>query len=108
MNILSSICLLTLILIVWFKTSAFVEYCELFKLSKYFKVDQYIDLKDDLTFPEFLKEYYNNFLTRLLSCPICAAIWGAILISTCLNIFMLFPIVCVFGLCLYLLVIKLL
>jgi hypothetical protein len=108
MTVLSSICLLTLILIVWFKTSAFVEYCELFKLSKYFKVDQYIDLKDNLTFPEFLKEYYNNFLTRLLSCPICTAIWGAILISIYLNIFLLFPIVCVFGLSLYLLIIKLL
>lgn len=108
MTTLNLICLLALGLIVWFKTSAFVEYCELLRLSKYFKVDQYAQLQDDLTFPEFLKEYYNNFLTRLLSCPICTSIWGSIILSLCFGSILMFPVICLFGLCLYLLIIKLL
>ena len=67
-----------LLLIVWFKTDAFVEYSKLFRLSKLFKVDIFEKEKSqdfELTYHSYLRRFHNNFFVRLITCPICLTIW---------------------------------
>jgi len=67
-----------LLLIVWFKTDAFLEYVKLFRLSKLFKVDKFEKekLQDfELNYHLYLRKYHNNFFTRLITCPICLSVW---------------------------------
>ena len=67
-----------LLLIVWFKTDAFVEYSKLFRLSKLFKVDLFEKEKSqdfELTYHSYLRRFHNNFFVRLITCPICLTIW---------------------------------
>lgn len=61
-----------------YKTDVLVEYVRLFRLSKLFFVDKYDDHL--IKFPansywDFLLFEYNNFFTRLLSCPVCLGFW---------------------------------
>ena len=98
--------MITLILLVWFKTNAFVEYARLFHISRFLKVEDYINSGSEDSFPDFLVEFYNCFFTRLISCPICLSVWlgiiGSVITTTS------FPITIVLGLFFYLLSIKLL
>jgi hypothetical protein len=93
---------LAYILLVWFRTNAFAEYVNLFKLSKFFKVGKYYELVEN-GYPEgyiqFLKEYYHDsFLIRLFTCPICFGFWLGLGIALGLNVnFLVIPI----GLFLY-------
>lgn len=106
---LSLTCLTALILLIWFKTNAFVEYAKLLHVTKFIKVDEYELLVNDgadITFPDFLKEFHNNFITRLLSCPICTSVWLGLL--SAVNTGFMFPVVTLFGLGLYLIISKLL
>ena len=107
MSILAAVCFLTLYLLVWFKTDAFVEYASLTKLSKYFKIEEYLGLKLGISYLEYLLEYYNCFFVRLITCPICLSIWLGFFLIPVVGI-LAYPIVTVFGLSLYLLVSKLL
>jgi len=70
--------LIALVLFVWFKTSAFVEYCSLFRFKKLFYIKDFKDKSDkfsDLTYTDYLSIYKDNFLFRLISCPPCLSIW---------------------------------
>lgn len=81
---INAIFMIGMILLVWFKTDAFNEYCKVFGLDEKFHLDQYNQLlKDggDLSYPEFLIEYYPSFFTKLLSCPICLSMWLSIVMS---------------------------
>lgn len=72
-----SIFLFTFLLIIWFNTEAFVEYIRLFKL-KWFKIDEYLNTKETdftLTYHSFLLQKYNNFFTKLITCPFCLNFW---------------------------------
>ncbi len=64
------------ILILWFKTEAFVEYARLFGLSRLLEIDKF-DNRDiyELNYPAFILVNHNNFLSRLISCPICLGVW---------------------------------
>jgi len=106
MEIIVCTCAITLALIIWFKTSAFVEYMRLFRLGQFFKVNEYHELSNELSYIDFLKEYYNNFITRLLSCPICTSVWLGFLSSIIVGWSFIVP--TVFGLLLYLVIAKLL
>lgn len=67
-----------LILLVWFRTDAWLEYTEMLHLNFLsFYRDYNEKLKDDatLTYHIYLRRYHNSFLTRLITCPICLAIW---------------------------------
>ncbi len=104
-------CFVALVLLVWFKTEAFVEYFSFIKpLAKLFKLDQFKDIKDnggELSYPEFLAEYYNSFFTRLISCPICMSVWAGLFLSPLTGLAYLgFNII--FGLFIYLIIAKLL
>lgn len=70
--------LVALVLLVWFETDAFNEYCKLFKLTNFFHLDEFnTTLKDGstLSYPDFLREFHDSFFTRLISCPICSSVW---------------------------------
>jgi hypothetical protein len=79
MNIYSDAVFITcLLLVVWFKTDAFVEYVKLFKLSRRFSVDDFEEKYSsdfELTYHDYLRKYKNSFLIRLVTCPICLTVW---------------------------------
>lgn len=70
-------------LFIWFHTEAFIEYIRYIPpLSKLLKVKEYIEFqktKDYLNYPLYLSVYYNNFFTKLISCPYCLLFWINIL-----------------------------
>jgi hypothetical protein len=84
--------LIALALLMWFKTDVWVEYTHLFHLDclsfyKDFKVKQSMDAS--LTYHMYLRMYHNCFFVRLITCPICVAIWlgifsGAIIFCSAL------------------------
>lgn len=108
---ISVIFLHVLILLIWFKTDAFIVYAKLFKVDKYFKIDEFEDFKTtqdcSITYHLFLRSKYpNHFWIKLVTCPICSAVW------LCIPTFILIgmwavPIVCVSSLFLYYLIVKL-
>lgn len=72
------IAIIALILLVWFRTDVWVEYCRLIGanfLSFYrdFDSKQYQDVS--LTYHGYLRRYHNCFFVRLITCPVCLAIW---------------------------------
>jgi hypothetical protein len=107
MDVIYAACFLALILLIWFKTDAFVEYCKLFGIKKLFKLEGYFELNDPiLHYVDYLIEYYNNFFTRLISCPICVSTWIGLLFSYFIGIVQ-FPAISILGLFIYLLIAKL-
>lgn len=79
------ITLIVTLLVIWFKTDAFVEYMELFGFKKLFYIKEYKDWQMSGTatyavgYPDFLLVTHNCFLTRLMSCPTCSAFWLSLL-----------------------------
>jgi len=106
MEIILGATFIALVLLIWFRTEAFIEYMRLFKLGRFFHVDEYLDIKPDEPYPQFLVENFNNFFTRLISCPLCTGVWLGIATIPVLGFFTFFP-VTFFGLFLYLLIGKL-
>ncbi len=77
------ICLITFINIIWFDTEAFVEYIKLFKLN-WFKVNEYLIAREsnfELTYHTYLLYNHKNFFTKLITCPICLTTWLSIIFS---------------------------
>lgn len=109
-----------LIMIVWFKTDGVIEWIDLFGWNDFFKTTEYRNEKINtipniLTYPNFLKNKYNNFLTRLISCQICLSIWSVVCMSVGSSVFLLeitpifyIPITWVLTIILYGIIIKLL
>ena len=110
-------CLIAIILLVWLKTDALIEWGCNFGLSKILKEDEFYRFKmeqllgpipsSDISYPTFLKLKYNSFLTRLTSCAICLSFWLSVI--GCIIIFNLIaiPIVYVLSLVIYGIVVKL-
>jgi len=67
----------TLILLIWFKTEAFIEYFRYSPLiNKIIKqYDKSINSGINNNFINFLSLNYNSFLTRLITCPFCLNFW---------------------------------
>jgi len=88
------------LLIVWFKTEAFIEYNNLIKVfNSLFKIKEFNSFKienPDIDYNTFLLIRYNSFFTRLITCPICLNTWFCILsipfMHNVLNIFLNFSI----------------
>lgn len=84
------------VLIIWFKTDAFIEYTKLLKLDKWFSVDDYEKHKSndfELTYHLYLRSHKNTFLSRLVTCPICLTTWMFMIVlildsmsNFCLNV----------------------
>lgn len=67
-----------LMLLVWLRTEAVVEYGRIFGLSKILKIDDYDEkrLADfELDYILYLRKFQNNFWIRLITCPICLMCW---------------------------------
>jgi hypothetical protein len=95
------------ILLIWFKTDAFLEYCRLFKLNKisnYKDYDKKFDSKESLPYHLYLRLYKNNFFIRLITCPICLSCWLSIIISLITLSPFNIPILFISSLLLYLLI----
>jgi hypothetical protein len=100
---------ITFILLIWFRTNAWVEYTKLLRLnflSKYKEYEIATTNEPLLEYHTFLHRYYNCFLTRLLTCPICFSTWLGIIFG-CFTYLVLFPIYTILGLILYLIIDKL-
>lgn len=73
---------ITLILLVWFKTEAFVEYSKLFHLGGVFKIKEWEIFKNTMdastSYHTYLRFKYPNWLIKLITCPICVCMWWAI------------------------------
>lgn len=78
------VCLILTIMIVWFKSSAFVEYCTLLGVKKILL--GYDKDPNNLTFPQYLyiqsrtlfKCRICKFIIALVTCPLCLAFWFSI------------------------------
>jgi hypothetical protein len=103
--------LITLILLVWFKSDAIVEWGSLLGLSEFLMIDEFHKMKLEeaylfINYPIFLKIKYHNFIVNMLACPLCLSVWlslffcsGLFILSPILMAFM--PVICIFSLILY-------
>lgn len=71
---------IALIMMIWLKSDAIIEWGSLFGLSKFLKIQEFYEMKlnelpTEITYPTFLKIKYNNFITKMLTCPLCLCIW---------------------------------
>ena len=97
---------ISLVLFIWFKSDAFIEYCSLFGFKKLFYIKDFNEQKSinpALTYPDYLVIYRDNFFSRLLSCPTCASVWLGVLFYFCHTQFTLLICSIVLGLIVYLL-----
>lgn len=101
------ICFISLSLLVWFETNAFVEYAKLLStiypsvLNHLYLVDYETVTQDSpMTYPDFLEEYHNCFFTRLISCPICISVQMGLFFSLFIGISE-FAVLSILGLLLY-------
>jgi hypothetical protein len=70
--------IITVILLVWFKSDGFLEYGKLFGLKRILKSKDYEFEKFNnihLSYPLFLKMKYPNFFFKLIGCKLCLSIW---------------------------------
>jgi hypothetical protein len=78
------VCLVLTIMIVWFKSAAFVEYSKLLGLKDLLL--GYDNDPNNLTFPQYLyvksrtifKCSICRFLVALITCPLCLGVWLSI------------------------------
>lgn len=98
MNLIIAAFSVAFILVVWFKTEAFVEYCKLFPPAYYFfYIDKYLyylerDLNElkkgeikKLNFSNYIEyieyQWSTHFFGKLLTCPICVGTWLSLFAS---------------------------
>lgn len=102
--IFEGIFLIVSILIIWFSTDAFLEYTRLLRLP-FFKVKEYTIAKErdcTLSYHTFLLLNYNNFFTRLITCPICTSAWLSLITGIFADMrFIDYPILFICSLYLY-------
>ena len=97
------------ILFMWFDTDAFIEYSKIFKLHRIFKVDKFLEYKElnpKASYLTYIRKNYNNFLTRLVTCPSCIAFWIVLFICIISNSLIFYPIVYITSFSIYMLLKK--
>ena len=122
MELFITVSFVTLIMLIWLKSDAIIEWGSLFGLSRFLKIEEFYHKRLEMTikgfplnYPEFLKDKYNyNFITKLLGCPLCLSVWLSILSCIFVSIMsanwlnlLLIPTVCVLSLITYGLIITL-
>jgi hypothetical protein len=110
MVVLIVICFIATVLLLWFRTDAWIEYTRLFHLnflSFYKDFDQ--KYKEDvmLTYIDYLRRNHNCFFVRLITCPVCQSVWWGVIFGLFTGVF-LTPIYIIGGLTLYLIINRLL
>lgn len=70
------------LLVVWFHTNAFVEYCKALSIGGlFFKIEDF-EKENELTgvsYPEYLEINFPCFFTKLIACPYCVGSWLSII-----------------------------
>lgn len=97
------------LLFIWFKTDAFIQYSELFRLSSKFRITEWQDyriLNPKITYLEYISIKNRNFLTKLISCVPCFLFWTTVLISLLMNTLLYFPITYILSYVIYKLIDK--
>lgn len=80
------------LLLMWFHTDFVIEYAQLFGLHDLVKLPKYDEvtaLEPDLSYQDFLLEHYNCFFVRLITCPVCLAVWLSLVAWPITNVFFL-------------------
>ena len=91
MFILIAVCSIAYILEVWFNTEAFIEYATVLDYTEFFKIEDYLLLKDkgfNEGYLAFLKLHFDCLLVRIVTCPTCLSFWLSFFL--CLGSFHLF------------------
>ena len=84
MTTLVGACIVALVLVIWFRTDAWLEYTRIFRLNFLSLYKEYDNRKNDdltLTYHHFLRLHHNGFFVRLVTCPTCIAVWLAMILS---------------------------
>jgi len=113
-DILTLICINLTVLYIWFKTNAFVDYCNLLNISK--PIKKFLKQTDILSYPQYLfinkdsigkSNKFIIFLIKLITCPVCLLFWTTLVL--CLSTFNLelFFVIYITSLFCYLLLSKL-
>jgi len=95
-DFINQICLINLILLVWFKTEAIVEYSKLFKITRFFRVDKYLEYKKinpDINYISYLTIKNPNFFTKLITCPYCLNFWISLISCILYENILLLPLI---------------
>ncbi len=92
---------ITLILLVWFKSDAMVEWGTVLGLRNLLKIDDFYSMRMDerylgINYPSFLKIKYQNFMVNMLACPMCLTIWLSVFILLTLSLLASQPILLLF------------
>ncbi len=93
-----------MLLMVWFKSEAFVEYAKLLRVQNFFFIPLYErDREKDpsLSYLDYLAINHDNFFVKLITCPLCLAFWISILICLHFDNLIFLPVVYIFGLTSY-------
>lgn len=104
-------CLVTLAMLVWFKSDAVIEYASLLRLKtlvRDFKDARIEAAPQTFNFPHYLKKKYDCWLTRMLYCPLCFCVCFTVAIISGITILLLkpvilvaIPVICVMALVMY-------
>lgn len=104
--------IVTLVLLIWFNSDAFIEYAKLVGGSRFFEIDEYEKLQTEratLDYHGYLLEHKDSFFIRLITCPLCFSVWLTLIVTLITqDDLLLFPICNVLSLIAYKLTSKLL
>lgn len=95
--------LISMLLFLWNHTNFFVEYCNLLGFDALFKVRNYEQYKEeastgltggnpDIDYLNYLLIKHDSFFVRLITCPICLAVWMNIIAGIYVENFKVFVI----------------
>ncbi len=101
-------CLVSLGLLVWFHSEAFLEYASMVGGSRFFLIDDYRKRQGEAEYPaphmnyqQYLVTYHNGFFTRLITCPLCFSMWLTLVVCFFAESFQVFPISNILALIIY-------
>ena len=77
------------LMLVWYQTNAWVEYCKLLGIKWFLKMREYLSYVNEYKtgigkpgpedYLEYLQEKHGEkFWVKLVLCPVCLSLWGAI------------------------------
>lgn len=99
-----------MVLLVWFKSDAFVEYGKLLRFQPWLRLKEYEEKRltesFPLTYPTFLRLTSDSFLMKLITCPLCLSFWLSLIGIFFIPVYFI-PIVYVVSLLIYGMIIRL-
>ena len=87
MSELTHCSLIAAILLIWFKSSAFVEYAKLFGVQLYFSIPDFEKKQEsdaELTYLDYLAIEYDSFFIKLITCVMCLGFWITLIV--CISV----------------------